>query len=128
MRLDVVEGHILSFKKSFQGADLVDEAVRELLAPDLHLAAPEALSVRKRRVRADLDAVSLSQLHRGAHVIEIGSVEPTGDVGDMDGRHNAAVVAQAPDALTLAHVAVQERHPASAGNAAQSRLQTRGTL
>src|ERR1700722_13857397 len=110
MRFDVVEGHILSLKKSFKGADLVEEAVRELLAPDLHLAAPEALSVRKRRVRADLDAVSLSQLHRGPHVIEVGSVEPTGDVGDMDGRHDVAVITQATDAVTLAHVAVQKRH------------------
>ena len=110
MRLDVIERHVLSFEEAFQRADLVDKAVGEFVSPDLHLATAEALTVWQGWMRADLDPVSLGQLDSRAHVVEIGGVETAGDIGDVDRRHDAAVVAQAPDPIAFAHVAIQERH------------------
>jgi len=97
-------------RNAFQCTDLIDRAVGEFVAADLHLAASKALQVRQRWMRAHLDSMSFGQLHGGAHVVEIRRVEFAGDIGDVDGWHDAAVVAQAPDPIAFAHVAVQKRH------------------
>src|SRR5262249_38230556 len=110
VRLDVVEGHALGLEKAPEGTDLVDQAVGELLAPDLHLASPEALAVRQRGMGAGSDAMRLCQPHGGAHVVEVGGMEATGDVGDVDGRHDPLVVAHPPNAVAFAHVAIEQGH------------------
>jgi hypothetical protein len=53
-------------------------------------------------MRFDPNVVFLGELHCRAHVIEVGGVKATGDIGDVD--------REAPDAETLAHVAIQEDH------------------
>ena len=110
VRLDVVERHALRVEKPLQRADLVDEAIGQFLAADLHFAAAEALQVRQRRMRADLDAMGLGEPDRRAHVVEVGGMEAAGDIGDVDVRHQAGVVAQTVEPEGLAHVAVDRRH------------------
>ena len=110
VRLYVVERHTLGFEEALERADLVDETIGELIASNLHFSPPKPLTVRQRWMRSDFNVVLLGELHRRAHVIEVGGVEATCDIGDVDRGHDALVVAEAPDAETLAHVAIQEGH------------------
>src|SRR5712675_794490 len=61
-------------------------------------------------MRADPDAVSLGQPHGVAHVVEIGGMETAGDVGYRDQWHQRGIVAEAINAKSLAHVAVDDGH------------------
>src|SRR5947209_4948022 len=45
VRLDVMKRHSLRVKKALERTDLVDEAVRQLVAADLHLTTAEPLSI-----------------------------------------------------------------------------------
>src|SRR3984957_17490497 len=76
----------------------------------IFISLPKPLTVRQRWMRSDFNVMLLGELHRFAHVIEVGGVEAACDIGDVDRGHDALVVAQAPDAETLAHVAIQEDH------------------
>ena len=77
----------LRLEEALERADLIDDAVGQFLARDLHLAAAEALEIGQRGMRADLDAVLLGELHGRAHVVEVGAMEAAGDIGDIDERH-----------------------------------------
>src|ERR1700678_3304385 len=61
-------------------------------------------------MRTDFNPVRPRQLHSPAHVVEVGSMESAGDIRDMNGGHDPPVVAQAPNAEALAHIAIQQRH------------------
>src|ERR1700722_15291799 len=76
----------------------------------IFISLPKPLTVRQRWMRSDFNVMLLGELHRRAHVIEVGGVEAACDIGDVDRGHDALVVAEAPDAETLAHVAIQEGH------------------
>src|SRR5262245_28557273 len=65
-------------------------------------------------MRADPDAVTLGQPHGVAHVVEIGSMETAGNVGHGDQGHQRGIVAEAINAKSLAHVAVDDGHAALA--------------
>lgn len=78
--------------KTLECSDLIDNAVGEFLARDLHLAAPETLQIGQRRVCADLDAMLPGKAHGGAHMVEVGGMEPAGDVGKGYQRHQRRVV------------------------------------
>src|SRR5205085_2853266 len=81
MRLDMIQLHALGLEEALERADLIDEAVGELLAGDFHLAAAEALEIRQGRMGSDLDAVLASEPNGSAHVVEIRGVKAAGDVG-----------------------------------------------
>ena len=106
MRLDVVELHALDVEEGLERADLVDQAVRQLLAAHLHLAPAEALQVGQRRVGADLHAMRLGQADGLAHHAGIRAVKAAGHIGHGDVGHDALVVAQLIEAEALAHVAI----------------------
>src|SRR5215831_4122758 len=61
-------------------------------------------------MRADPDPVALGQPHGVAHVIEVRGVETASDVGYRDQRHQSCIVAEAINAKSLAHVAVDDGH------------------
>ncbi len=109
MRLDVVERQALDVEEGLEGADLIDQAGRQLVAAHLHLAAAEALQVGQRRMRADLDAMGLGQLDGLEHHAGVGAVEAAGDIGERDVGHDALVVAQLVEAEALAHVAIDRQ-------------------
>jgi hypothetical protein len=60
MRLDMVQRHALGVQEPLQGADLIDDAVGQLFAANLHLAPTEALQVWKRGMCSDLDAMAFA--------------------------------------------------------------------
>src|ERR1700730_4514986 len=59
---------------------------------------------------ANLDAMLFGQAHGLAHVIEVGAMESASDVGDVDLRHQAFVVAHLVEAKGFAHVAINRDH------------------
>src|SRR5262249_6981365 len=69
------------------------------------------LPIGQRGMRPDRDAMFLGELHRRAHVVEVRGVEAAGDIGEIDGRHDLRIIAEPPDAVALAHVAIDQRHP-----------------
>src|SRR5689334_6636714 len=111
MRFEMIELHSLGIEKPLERSNLVDDAIGQLVTAHLHLAAAEALQIRQRGVRADLDAMFLGTAYRLAHVIVVGSMKAAGDVRDRDIGHEAFVVAQSVKAETLAHVTIDlHRH------------------
>ena len=113
VRLDMVQRHALGGEEAGQRADLIDEAIGQLVPAQLHLASTEALQVRQGRMRADAHPMGLRQADSRAHVVEVGGVKAARDVGDIDQRHQTGVVAHFVKAERLSHVAVDGRHPRS---------------
>jgi hypothetical protein len=109
MRLDVVELHALRIEEALERADLIDDAVGELVAVHLHLAPAEALQVGQRRMRADLDVMRLGQLHGLVHHIRVRGMKAAGHIGDADIGHDAGIVAHAVKPEGLAHVAIDRQ-------------------
>src|SRR5262245_34736868 len=62
---------------------------------------------------ADPDTVLPGEAHGRTHVVEVGGVETTGDVGGGDERHQSGIVAGLVEAEALAHVAIDDRHGSS---------------
>ena len=110
VRLDVIERQAFGIQECLERTDLIKQAVRQLLAVDLHLPPSEALQVRQGRMSADLDAELLGELYRLAHVIEVGRMEAASHVGDIDVRHQSLVVTHLVEAIGLAHVAIDHDH------------------
>src|SRR5215467_3902757 len=74
----------------------------------------------------DLDTMLLGQLHSLAHVIEVGCMEAAGDVGHVDKRHQALVIAHSVEAESLTHVAVNDDHVLSPPPGSRSLLREQG--
>ena len=110
MGLDVIQEHALRLEETLQSADLIDDAIGQFFAADLHLAPAEALEIGQGGMRADLDAVPLGALHGLAHVVEVGGMEAAGDIGNRDQRHDRVVIAHLIEAKAFAHVTVDQRH------------------
>jgi hypothetical protein len=90
VRLDVVERHALGVEEALQRADLVDDAVGQFLAADLHLAAAEALQVGQRRMRADLDAMRLASATVVRMWLKSEAWKPQATLAIVDQRHQAS--------------------------------------
>ncbi len=106
MRLDVVQRQPLGGEKALEGAHLVGDHVVDLVAIHHHGASAESLDIRKAGMRTDLRAMTLRQLHRAPHRAGIAGVEAAGHIGQMRERHQGGIVAEAVEAIGLAHVAV----------------------
>src|SRR5215510_11469164 len=82
-------------------------------AVDLEVMKARPRGARERRDRARLvqhEVVDLLRADALADRARVARVEPAGDVGRGDERHDPAVVAHPPRAVALAHVAVQINH------------------
>ncbi|BCH03954.1 hypothetical protein MesoLj131b_59530 [Mesorhizobium sp. 131-2-5] len=106
MRLDMVEFHTLCLEEAGKRSHLVNDGVPDLVAGHPHLPPAETLNVRQAWMGADLYAIRLGAADGGVHVIRIGSVKTTGDIGDVDDRHHAHIIANLVKAKAFAHVAV----------------------
>ena len=58
-------------------------------------------------MRADFDAMLLGQPHSRTHMVEVRGMEPAGDVGSADQRHQPRIVAHFVQPEGFAHVAVE---------------------
>jgi hypothetical protein len=110
VRLDVIEHHAFGIQECPERADLVEQAVRQLFAGRSSFPCAKTLQIGQRRMGADLDAMPFGQGYGLAHVVEVGAVETAGDIGDVDQRHQALVVAHFVEAESLAHIAIDGHH------------------
>src|SRR5262245_19496171 len=106
MRLHVLELCTRRVDERVEGAHLIAVDVLDLLRGDVHAPAAEAHEVGQAGMGADGHPMLESELHRLAHHVRVAAVEAARDVGRGDVRHDALVVAEAPAAVALAHVAV----------------------
>ena len=72
------------------------------------MAPTKALQIRIGRMRADAHVMRYSQLDATRHDQRIAGMETAGEVGLIDQRHGQRIVAHAPGAEALAHVAVEK--------------------
>src|SRR5262245_2740930 len=75
---------------------------------------------------ADFDTMPLGQLHSLAHMIEVGGMKATGDVGHVDKRHQALVITHPVEAESLTHVAINDDHVSSPPPGSRSLLREQG--
>ena len=68
---------------------------------------PNPDQVREGDVGTDADAVLECERDRPPHHVGIAAVEPAGDVGRRQARHQRVVVPERPAAVGLTHVRVQ---------------------
>lgn len=117
MGLDVVQLDALSLAKGMHGASLVEDNVVHLLGGQLHWPPSKADEVREARMCAHLDVVLLGQPYGPVNCCGVRGVETSGNVCDVDVRHDALIVGQLPPTKGLAHlcrrtlVPTSPRHP-----------------
>ena len=91
-----------------EGADLIEHDLLDIgraLAVDR--APAEAPEIEEARMRPGLDPGAGGERQGLVHDQRVAGVEPAGDVGRTGDRQHPGIVAEAVDAETLAHVAVQ---------------------
>jgi hypothetical protein len=107
VRLHVRERRPLGAGHAADRRHLVQYHVVDLVAAHVHVAAPEAHEVRQPGMRADRDPVAHRLPDGVRHRRRVARVEAAGDVRRRHVRQHRRVVAHAPGAEALAHVAVE---------------------
>ena len=112
MRLHEAQATALGLGECSQRAHLIDHHLVGLVRGDAHVAPAKALQVRQTGMRAHRHATGKRHGHRAPHGARIAAMEAAGDVGRGDMVEHRLVVAHAPGAEALAHVAVEidDRH------------------
>ena len=106
----MVEFHAFGIEEALQGANLIDQAVGQFLAPDLHLTSAEPLQIRQRGMGTHSNAVRFGQPHRRSHVVEIGGMETARHVRDVNQRHKARVVTHPIEPERFTHITIDRSH------------------
>ncbi len=116
VRLDIGELGAGRAAEGAQRAELIQHQGGDILRRAAQVTPPEALQVGIGGMRADGHAMPHGQGHAALHDQRVAGVKAAGQVGLVDQRHGVLVVAHAPGAVALAHVAVEEYACSHAGS------------
>ena len=96
MRLDVCEDEAFRTRDAGERGDLIEDEVLELSRRKAHRAAPEALAVRVRGVRAEGETQGTGRPNRATDDRRIARVDAAGDIDRRHQRKQPVVVAERP--------------------------------